>query len=149
MVVSQAASIFCQFSNFHLISLILFLFSWYYLPVYNIPAAKKPIGFMRILTKHARIDLFYPCIQGSKVDSKALFPSGVWNTMYDIVNKDSMNRSKLPRWVMFLVTHYYTKMMMPDICYDAQTAPGTYPVMILSHQLGLNSLYSFAREFAD
>jgi len=40
-------------------------------------------------------------------------------------------------------------MVMPDTYPDAKPSSGCYPVMILSHQLGLNSLYSIAREFVD
>lgn len=89
MVPSQIASLFCQFSNIHILFLILFLLSWFYLPVYNIPAASKAIGYTRVLIGKKYIDLFYPCLEKSAVSSKPLFPSGVWNIMYEIVNKDS------------------------------------------------------------
>jgi len=50
---------------------------------------------------------------------------------------------------MYFTTHYYTRMVMHDTYPEAKPSAGCFPVMILSHQLGLNSLYSFAREFVD
>jgi hypothetical protein len=65
--------------------------------------------------------------------------------MFDIINKDNCKPSKIPKWVMYFVTHYYTRMTMKGIFPGAKPRPGTYQVIILSHQLGLNSLYTYAR----
>lgn len=69
--------------------------------------------------------------------------------MFDVINKDSHTKSRLPWWVVYLTCHYYSRMTMYDTYPDARPAAGFYPVMLLSHQLGFNSLYSFAREFVD
>lgn len=65
--------------------------------------------------------------------------------MYEIINKDTDNPKNIPRWVMYFVTHYYTRMTMKGIFPNAKPRAGTYQVIILSHQLGLNSLYTYAR----
>lgn len=93
----------------------------------------------------AEFEMFYPTDEKKDVTELPLFERGVWNIMFDIVNKDTEHPSKLPLWVMYLGTHYYTKMMMQDIIHNARPRPSTYQVLVLSHQLGLNSLYTYAR----
>ncbi|MBS1889939.1 MAG: hypothetical protein JST59_01485 [Actinobacteria bacterium] len=133
----------------HLLLLLALLCFTLKLRVYNIPSTRQSIGYRRIRLDKAEIELFYPTNATEGRNDKRLFPEGVWNTMYDIVNKDTEHQSKLPWWVIYLTCHYYTRMLMPNTYPNVRPAAGCFPIMILSHQLGLNSLYSFAREFVD
>jgi hypothetical protein len=135
-------------SVLHVLLVAVYILSVYKFRVYEVPLSKNNIGYRRVNLGHASFEMFYVTEQTAG-EELSLFEKGVWNIMFEIVNKDTEHPSKLPRWVMYLVTHYYTKMTMRDICPSAKPRPGTYQTLVLSHQLGLNSLYTYAREFAD
>ena len=97
----------------HLLLLASFFYVTLKLRVYDIPYTKQNIGYRKVHLGETDLEIFYPTtleINGRK--NKRLFANGVWNTMFEIVNKDTETKSKLPWWAMYFTCHYYTRMEM-------------------------------------
>ena len=131
------------------LSLLLAVFT-YNLKVYNLPFSKGAIGY-KTLTHHDYIfSLFYPANTAINSSNIRLFSNDVGHRMFDIINKDPGKPSKFPKSVTLMATHYYTKMTMGNVVINSGPAikDTTYELILISHQLGFNSLFSLAREFA-
>jgi hypothetical protein len=104
----------------HKTTLAVFLLCILKFKVYDIPLTKQNVGHRQIHLGEAEIEIFYPTETKICRRNKRLFGAGVWNAMFNIINKDTEHQSKLPRWAIYLACHYYTRMKMHNTYPDAK-----------------------------